>query len=158
MQCKKLNLDIIPLSNNICINSFSWFSIFLGWDSPTSTIAFFSFSRVFNWKNSRLQSFHYYVYLFKEHWSKLKKHILVTLTDEEEIKKNQNVLVSLFNWKNLKSSWVALLRKRDGRKRMIIILLILAFELEIFLTVGKWSSSFLFFRKHLKWTEIEYSR
>ena len=83
---------------------------------------------------------------------------MVTLTDEEEIKKNQNVLVSLFNWKNLKSSWVALLRKRDGRKRMIIILLILAFELEIFLTVGKWSSSFLFFRKHLKWTEIEYSR
>jgi hypothetical protein len=79
-------------------------------------------------------------------------------SDAEEAKKNQSVLVSLFNWKNLKASWTALLRKRDGHKRTFIILLILAFELEIFLTVGKWSSTFLFFRKQLKWTEIEYSR
>lgn len=79
--------------------------------------------------------------------------------EEAEVAKNsQGLIRSFINWDNLKSSWVALLRKRDGHKRMFIILVIVAFELEIFALVGRWNTLFLFFRKHLQWTEIEYSR
>ena len=69
-----------------------------------------------------------------------------------------NLFKSLFNVKNLRDAWRSLLKKREGHKRLFIILLILAFELEIFLSQGRWSSLFLFFKKHLKWTAIDYSR
>ena len=69
-----------------------------------------------------------------------------------------NLFKSLFNVKNLRDAWRSLLKKREGHKRLFIILLILAFELEIFLSQGRWSSLFLFFKKHLKWTAVDYSR
>ena len=40
---------------------------------------------------------------------------------------------SIFNINNFLNAWRTLLKKRDGHKRLYIILLILAFELEIFL-------------------------
>ena len=43
------------------------------------------------------------------------------------------VFKSIFNINNFLNAWRTLLRKRDGHKRLYIILLILAFELEIFL-------------------------
>ena len=39
----------------------------------------------------------------------------------------------IFSFKNFRDAWRSLLKKREGYKRMIVILLILAFELEIFL-------------------------
>lgn len=74
--------------------------------------------------------------------------------------KNEGVrsLSSIFNLNNFLDAWRALLKKREGHKRFHIILLIIAFELEIFLSQGRWSSLFLFFRKHLKWSVIQYSR
>ena len=43
------------------------------------------------------------------------------------------VFKSIFNINNFLNAWRTLLKKRDGHKRLYIILLILAFELEIFL-------------------------
>ena len=39
-----------------------------------------------------------------------------------------------------------------------MILLILAFELEIFTLNGRWETYYLFFRRQWKWTVIDYSR
>lgn len=44
-----------------------------------------------------------------------------------------NLVKNLFNVNNLKEGWQTLLKKRQGHARLYIILLILAFELEIFL-------------------------
>jgi hypothetical protein len=43
-------------------------------------------------------------------------------------------------------------------KRLFIILLIIAFEIEVFISVGKMGSSYLYFRRQLGWTEVEFSR
>jgi hypothetical protein len=52
----------------------------------------------------------------------------------------------LFDINNLKEGWVALLKKREFNKRTFIILLIVAFELEVFMDNGKRASLYLFFR------------
>ncbi len=64
----------------------------------------------------------------------------------------------MFDWKNLKEGWVAVLKKREFHKRLFIILLIIAFEIEVFISVGKMGSSYLYFRRQLGWTEVEFSR
>jgi len=76
---------------------------------------------------------------------------------DAQTKKETNVIKELFNPENFKEAWRALIKKRDGHKKMFIILLIVAFELEMFLSHGRWSGLFLFFRKQLKWSTIQYT-
>jgi hypothetical protein len=64
----------------------------------------------------------------------------------------------MFDWKNLKEGWIAVLKKRECNKRLFIILLIISFEIEISINVGQSNFSYLFFRRQLGWTEIEFSR
>lgn len=72
--------------------------------------------------------------------------------------KRKGFFREFFNLKNLKEGFSAILKKREGYKRAVILLLVLAFELEIFSLIGKWGSLFLYFRKILDWTILEYSR
>ena len=67
-------------------------------------------------------------------------------------------LKDFFRIQHVKDGFAAVLKKRDHYKRAIIILLLVSFELEIFALNGKWSSFYLFFRRQLQWTIIEYSR
>ena len=53
--------------------------------------------------------------------------------DGPQTGKETNLVKSLFNVKNFREAWRTLLKKREGHKRLFIILLIVAFELEMFL-------------------------
>ena len=67
-------------------------------------------------------------------------------------------MTSLFDINNLKEGWQAVLKKREFNKRLWILLLIAAFELEIFMDNGKRGNSYLYFRRQLGWGEVEFSR
>ena len=61
--------------------------------------------------------------------------------------------------KNLKEGFSAVfLKKREHNGRVLLILLIVAFELEILAMKGKWSSSYLYLRKHLKFDAVIFTR
>ena len=80
------------------------------------------------------------------------------LDNDLKARRGRNLFASLFDWKNLKEGWVAVLKKREFHKRLFIILLIIAFEIEIFITVGKMGTTYLYFRRQLGWGEAEFSR
>ena len=69
----------------------------------------------------------------------------------------KNAWYDLFRITNLLEGFAAVVKKRDYHKRTFIILLILAFELEIFALHGKWSCMFLYFRRTLEWSIMEFS-
>ena len=52
---------------------------------------------------------------------------------DAQTKKETNLIKELFNPKNFQEAWRTLIKKREGHKKMFIILLIVAFELEMFL-------------------------
>ena len=54
--------------------------------------------------------------------------------------------------------FVSLVKGRKNKERTILILLVIGFVLEVFFLNGFWSSHFLFLRKRLNWTSIEYTR
>lgn len=56
---------------------------------------------------------------------------------------------SLFDVSNLKSGFKALFVKRDHNMRRYIILMIICFEMEMFINVGEWSSTYLYLRRQL---------
>ena len=78
---------------------------------------------------------------------------------EDAMTKNKNNSCrEMFQLNNLRELVTSITKKRSHHKRTIIILLILAFELEIFWLQGVWSSQFLYLRKVLSWTSLEYTR
>ena len=81
-----------------------------------------------------------------------------SLDEELKTKQDRNIITSLFDVNNLKEGWRAVLKKREFNKRLWILLLIAAFELEIFMDNGKRGSSYLYFRRQLGWGEVEFSR
>ena len=62
----------------------------------------------------------------------------------------------LFNLNNVKSGAKTLFKKQSARS--VILLLILAFEMEYFVFRGHHTTSYLFLRKQLKFTMIEFIR
>ena len=54
--------------------------------------------------------------------------------------------------------FVSLVNGRKNKERTILVLLVIGFVLEVFFLNGFWSSHFLFLRKRLNWTSVEYTR
>ena len=52
----------------------------------------------------------------------------------------------------------AVVKKRKYHKRSFIILLIIAFEMEMFALHGKWDCMYLYFKRALDWTMTEYGQ
>ena len=69
----------------------------------------------------------------------------------------KNAWYDLFRIQNLLEGFAAVVKKRKYHKRAFIILLIIAFELEIFAMKGKCSCMFLYFRRTLEWSIMEFS-
>ena len=65
---------------------------------------------------------------------------------------------NLFSLKNIKTCAQTLFKKREHHTRALILLLILAYELDYFVLKGHWSTSYMFVRKTLKFTMTDYSR
>merc|ERR1712227_550815 len=74
-----------------------------------------------------------------------------------EEKTNCQKYLSVFDLKNVLESWQACLKPRPYYKRTLIWLCIGIFCVEIFVIMDKWSNSYLFFRRTLKWDIKEYS-
>ena len=54
--------------------------------------------------------------------------------------------------------FAAVVKKRRYHKRTFIILLIIAFEMEMFALHGKWDCMYLYFKRVLSWTMTEYGQ
>ena len=68
----------------------------------------------------------------------------------------KNLCYSFFNIRNLVEGFTAVVRKRRYHKRTFIILLIIAFEMEMFALHGKWNCMFLYVKVALDWTIVEF--
>ena len=64
----------------------------------------------------------------------------------------------LFSLDNVKMGVKALLKKRKHNIRMYLLLMILCFEMEMFINVGEWSGGYLYVRRVLEWTMIDFTR
>ena len=64
----------------------------------------------------------------------------------------------LFQVQNLIDGFAAVVKKRKYHKRSFIILLIIAFEMEMFALHGKWDCMYLYFKRVLDWTMSEYGQ
>ena len=64
----------------------------------------------------------------------------------------------LFQVQNLIDGFRAVVKKRKYHKRSFIILLIIAFEMEMFALHGKWDCMYLYFKRVLDWTMTEYGQ
>ena len=82
---------------------------------------------------------------------------MIETTEPDETVANQ-FCYGLFRVQNLMEGFTAVLKKRHHHKRTFIILLIIAFEMEMFALHGKWSCMFLYFRRVLDWSIVEFSR
>ena len=65
---------------------------------------------------------------------------------------------SLFSLNNVKMGFKALLKKREHNFRLYLLLMILCFEMEMFINVGEWSGGYLYLRRVLDFTMVEYTR
>ena len=74
----------------------------------------------------------------------------------QEPKKNEtglrNKILSFFKISSASEGFITVFKKRDGYKRLCIILTIIAMTLDSFSAKGKWQSLLLYFRKVLSWT------
>ena len=59
--------------------------------------------------------------------------------------------------KNFKEGFETVLRKRPNHNRRYILLLIIAFELQVLYILGLWSSYYLYLRKALNFTYLDFS-
>ena len=64
----------------------------------------------------------------------------------------------LFKIDNVKKGFNALLKKRPHNIRLYLLLMILCFEMEMFINVGEWSGTYLYVRRTLEWTMTDYTR
>lgn len=83
----------------------------------------------------------------------------------EREKKKESVMESwtkkfkdLFDFSNLKEGFRAVFRKRAHNLRPYLILLIVCFEMEQFINVGEWGSSYLYLRRVLGFTMSDFAR
>ena len=67
-------------------------------------------------------------------------------------------LYDLFKIHNLIEGFKAVFKKRQYHKRLFIVLLIIAFEMEMFALHGKWNCMYLYFRRVLEWNIGTFSR
>ena len=68
-----------------------------------------------------------------------------------------NKCYELFKLESITEGFVTVLKKRDGSKRVCILLTLVAMTLDSFAARGKWQSLFLYFRKVLNWSVTQYS-
>eukprot|EP00096_Caligus_rogercresseyi_P009399 TRINITY_DN3188_c0_g1_i2.p1 TRINITY_DN3188_c0_g1~~TRINITY_DN3188_c0_g1_i2.p1 ORF type:complete len:479 (-),score=76.45 TRINITY_DN3188_c0_g1_i2:14-1450(-) len=97
----------------------------------------------------------YVIFVIKE---KKKKDTGDGETASEEPPPKKESIFKMFQFKNVKTGLRATFRKRENGLRKYLLLLILAFLLELFLYGGRGSVFFLYFRKKFKWTEIDFSK
>ena len=67
-------------------------------------------------------------------------------------------LYDLFKIHNLIEGFKTVFKKRQYHKRLFIVLLIIAFEMEMFALHGKWNCMYLYFRRVLEWNIGTFSR
>ena len=65
---------------------------------------------------------------------------------------------ALFDLTNLKAGFRALFAKRNGNLRTMLLLMVVCFEMEMFINVGEWSSGYLYLRRKLDFTMVQYTR
>ncbi|TRY71632.1 hypothetical protein TCAL_14873 [Tigriopus californicus] len=83
--------------------------------------------------------------------------IEVDVETRVKITKKQ-MFTSLFDINNVKRGFRALTKKRKGNLRTIVILMVFCFEMEMFINVGEWSNTYLFLRRQLEFTMVDYTR
>ena len=66
-------------------------------------------------------------------------------------------VVRFFRISGVSEGFITVVKKREGNKRLCIILTIIAMTLDTFAARGKWQSLLLYFRKVLSWTISQYS-
>jgi PCFT/HCP family folate transporter-like MFS transporter 1/3 len=76
----------------------------------------------------------------------------------EMVKTKGRIFCEMFQLESFKQGFATVLKKRGHYKRSLLLILILGFVLEIFFFGGLWSSHFLFLRKQLNWTSMQYTR
>ena len=67
-------------------------------------------------------------------------------------------LKSFFNNKNIKLGFLATFKKREENKRTILLLTVAIFLLVNFALLGQYAVLYLYFRKQLSWTHVEYTQ
>jgi Na+/melibiose symporter-like transporter len=67
-------------------------------------------------------------------------------------------LRSLFDIRNVKKGMMATFKKREENKRTVILLIVLVFLLSMMAMMGQYAVLFLYFRRQLEWTHVEYTR
>ena len=81
--------------------------------------------------------------------------------EQQEPKKHEtgfrNKILSFFKISRASEGFITVFKKREGYKRLCIILTIIAMTLDSFSSKGKWQSLLLYFRKVLSWTITQYS-
>ena len=86
----------------------------------------------------------------------LGEHILAeTLNNEEGM--SWTKIKALFDLGNMKSGFRAVFLKRKHNLRMYIFLMVFCFEMEMFINVGEWSSTYLYLRRKLEFTMSQYT-
>ena len=80
------------------------------------------------------------------------------MNEDTETKNKGNCGYGLFQVRNLIDGFAAVVKKRRYHKRSFIILLIIAFEMEMFALHGKWDCMYLYFKRVLSWTMTEYGQ
>ena len=78
--------------------------------------------------------------------------------DESDAARWKRKIRSLFDIRNMKEGFVAVFKKRDNNMRTYLILMIFCFEMEQFINVGEWGSSYLYLRRVLGFTMSDFSR
>ena len=65
---------------------------------------------------------------------------------------------SFFDTKNIKLGFLATFKKREENKRTILLLTVAIFLLVNFSLLGQYAVLYLYFRKQLSWTHVEYTQ
>ena len=78
--------------------------------------------------------------------------------EESDLRRWRRKLRSLFDLTNLKEGFRAVFLRRKHNLRPYILLMIFCFEMEMFINVGEWSSSYLYLRRKLQFTMGDYTR
>ena len=65
---------------------------------------------------------------------------------------------TFFQLDNMKAGFRAVFAKRNYNLRRYILLMVFCFEMEMFINVGEWSSSYLYLRRKLEFTMSQYTR
>ena len=76
----------------------------------------------------------------------------------EEESKSKGGFKELFDLGNVKKGYIALFKPREHNVRTYLILLMLIFEMEMFINVGEWGNAYLYLRRVLNFELEDFAR